>query len=267
MRFDRARFAVHHGQTAWLTNGAARGELDSPRGKLGWELRFIPAEQSFRLLHSERLLRLLSKTRFISPNGQVLADGRIWIGDQQIPLQAAPLTQGHMYGSFMHPSWVWGSCPRFDDAPDCAFQGVASRKAGQVLMSFELVLDGQRHVFNRLQHLRGRGLGLLSPGTRAEFALGRWDFSAVHDGLAVEGEYRAPREGMHRVRYRNVDGLDRFNCSQLRGSLRLQVRSADGQWRELVCAGRAPLEFVDSTPPLGIAEDYRPSFAEPLASA
>ncbi len=263
LQIDAERFGLRHGELAALYNGRAHGQLPSPAGELAWDLQFEPQQETFRVLQSELALKLLTRTRFISPNGQVRADGWIRIGDSKILLRGAAMTQGHMYGLELHSSWVWGSCPRFDNAPDCAFQGVASRKAGRNIMSFELLLDGQRHLFNRVRHVRGRGLGLLGAGTRTEFELGRWDFEAVHDGLAVRGQYRADRDSMHRVRYLNVDGQPRYNCSQLRASLELEVRERSGRTRQLICNGRAPLEFVASEPALGEDHDYLPVFDPP----
>ncbi|MBN2358174.1 MAG: hypothetical protein JXR83_01890 [Deltaproteobacteria bacterium] len=256
--FERERFGLALGDAGFLANGRATGQVPSPVGSIAWDLEFAPAQHTFRSIASPLLSRLLSKSQHRSPNSAVAASGSVQLGDRRIELVDAAMTQGHTFGSVMQRRWTWGSCPRFDGAPGCSFEGVATSRGSRILMSCELQLDGQRHAFNTLGDLVGHRLGHPARGTRARFGLGEWTFAARSPALQVSGRFHAAPP-YRLVRYQDVDGSPLYNCHHSSGSLDLDVRAVDGRERHLACAGRVPLELVERTPPLGSDRDYLPA--------
>ncbi|MFH1811472.1 MAG: hypothetical protein ABIJ09_22210 [Pseudomonadota bacterium] len=259
VRFEQARFGLHLGEHAFFNNGLARGRVTQSDATVAWDLRFDPASATFRSVANPWLARAISRSHHTSPNSQAAVQGSLHLDSDAISLDGAMLTQGHTFGRAMQDGWAWGACPRFDDAADCAFEAVATQRGSNTLMSCELVLDGKHHAFNRLRHLKGAGLGLLGEPTHARYALGDWTFAARSPELVLEGRWTAPREGMLRVRYPDVDGSVRYNCNQLLGSLELEVREITGQHRRLACQGRAPFEIVAREPPWGDETSYAPA--------
>jgi len=244
VELDTARFGIRLGEAGYFCNGLARGRLDSPIGEIAWDLSFTPSGDTYQMIASPLVNRFLLKTKHIMPNCDALAQGQVQIGETSVELRDAPLGQGHTFGPKMASRWFWGSCPRFDGDPSCSFEGLANQKG----MSFQLTLDGVRHPFNTVRHLKGRGFGLLGGGTRFEDKLGELRFSARDKGLAIEGRFSAGEEPFHLVRYLDTDGELLYNCHQSRGSLEVDITYADGRRRALRSTGRSAVEFVERHP-------------------
>lgn len=259
--FDPERFGLQLADAGSFCNGRATGRLASDHGEVGWDLGFEPAGRTFAMLADRRLQLRLAPTGYLTPNMGVRASGEFWVGDQRVGLDRAPMTQGHLFGRRMVDHFVWCTCPSFDNAPGCHFEAIAGRRIlGSVMMSCQLVLDGEVHAFNTLPDLVG-GLVGLGSGASGRFELGRWHFRARHRDIIVEGDVIGDRAPYKLVRYLSPDGSSRYNNHQSRASMVLRVRRVDGTSRELICSERASFDFVASQPAPGCAEhDYRPHF-------
>jgi hypothetical protein len=214
------------------------------------------------MLADRRLQLRLAPTGYLTPNLGVRASGQFWVGDQRIELVDAPMTQGHLFGRQLVDHFVWCTCPSFDNAPHCHFEGIANRRLlGRTLMSCQLVLDGEVIAFNGNRDIIGSLAGGGRRGVRASFELGRWTFEARHRDVIVSGQVIADRAPYRLVRYLSPDGSCRYNNHQSRAAMELTVRYRDGRERRLICGERASCDFVASQPAPGCAEgDYRPHF-------
>lgn len=229
-----------------LTSGSATGEV----GDLSWDLSYGPDAYTFTPLRSRRLTDLLSRVagtgKHWSRNESIRVGGEVTVGGRTVEFDCAPGHQGHTLGTDPPPAWTWVQCNAF---PDESVSVEALNLDGS--LSVCLRRDGAVHAMNRVHHV------LLHNGTdRVE--PGRWEFHAAGDGAELSATVAADPDHYRRVAYRAPDDSLRYNahCSVSSVSLTFE---ADGDRRTLESdAGRA--EWVDTSPPVGRTEEYRPKW-------
>lgn len=191
-----------------LTSQGSRGSIQSKGHTLRWNLSF----RSAREVSCEFIPEPLRKTKLVrialtTEHEDLRCTGKVQVDGEEISIQDAPAMQGHIRGSGVPRSWVWGHCNSFVDEKgemaDFIFEGLTARTqlVGPLttpkLSSFFFWYKGQPHRFNGmwdLMHLR------------SENTLTEWKFQADRGDLSFRGQVKAEHRDFAGLTYEDTNG-------------------------------------------------------------
>ena len=210
-----------------LEHGHTSGTLG---GRLTWELRWTPPEQSFRHFPSESMYTgSFPKTKALSPTISAPFHGTATVDGRTFTLAGSPGMQGHNWGKNHAEQWVWTHCNTFREDPRVVFEAVSSRiKLGPVsspLLTILHVEDGEG------EPLTVNGYAQLVRTTSDLDGL-RWRFRGSDGPRGVEGVFSAPADRFVGVVYEDPNGRQ-TNCLNSKiadADLRILHRDG-GIWR------------------------------------
>lgn len=243
-----------------LCHDRARGALSGAGHTASWDLRWPPAERTFRQLPSLFYLRGgLGGTTMLSPNLHVPMSGWIEADGRRFELASEPGCQTHLWGRKHAHSWAWGHCNAFEGRPDLVFETLTARleRRGRVLPPLTVLslhLGDEVLRWNRLHDVAT---------ARGQYGTGFYRFSAVAPRCRVEGEFSCHPRDMVQAEYRDPDG-SAIHCANTEiADLRLTLfrRLAPlGRWREaarLVAPRAGHFEVAGRERDPAIAEPHR----------
>lgn len=217
---------------ALLGHDRARGALVGGGHSASWELSWLPATRTHRLL--PRLFYAgggLGGTCVLSPNLSVPVSGSIEADGQRFELTREPGAQTHLWGRRHAHSWAWGHSNAFEGRPDIAFETLTARveRGGRVLpplTALSLYLGDEALRWTRLRDLAF---------TRGQFGTCFYRFSAAAPRCRLEGEFSCKPHDMVQAEYHDPGGgavhCANTEIADLRLTLFRRV-SPFGRWRE-----------------------------------
>ncbi len=196
-----------------------RGEIQTPRGKMTWDLSFH--EPTTRLRHLPSLLYPLPwpETKINAPHLSCRLSGQFGLNDQSFSLQSLPAHQAHHWGTKLANSWVWGNCTDFQEDPTAVFEGLTAgiaigQKPIRPLTFLFFVYRGKRYSF-------------LSPlvwfQNRSRYETNRWHFEAMRGDIRFLGDLTAPREQRVRIPMNSPNGLSCHIHTTMVADLKINV--------------------------------------------
>jgi hypothetical protein len=162
--------------SAELSDGGAHGSVHTDALLATWDLKFSDPHPPFRHLPRDFLYGTrLPKTKFLSPYPNASFDGRITVGEREIPVQGWRGMIGHNWGAEHAERWVWVQGTGFEGRhPGDYFDMAAGRikVAGLTtpwVANANLVLDGTEHRLGGFERIRSTGIE--EESTRCRFEL------------------------------------------------------------------------------------------------
>ena len=242
-----------------LRHHSAHGRLHGHGHRVNWELSWTPARSTHRHLPDIMYRRGgLGETTVLAPNLDVAMRGAITVDDERYTIDEEPGGQTHLWGRKHAHQWAWGHCNAFSGRPGAAIELLSvNLKRGGIhlprLTVFSLYLDGRVHRFNGFRHT------LL---TGAEYAPGRFEFSARKRGLRIEGCFSCPLDNMVLTPYLDPDGEPSYCANSEIADLSIDIyeRASRNRWREadhLLAPGSGHFEVGSRTRPTGITAEHR----------
>jgi hypothetical protein len=241
---------ISFGEQSYFRRGAIAGDLG---GRIVWNLEFEENVRSFRSIEVPLLGAVLSSSKNVSPNNNILVSGSCGIDGRTIRFDHEPGHQGHTWGTRMPQGWAWSQCNDFS-RKGTVFEMVAlDRGEGRSIGAMNFKWNGEDHYFNKLQHLTGRRMLLVTFEANRFIWNGRkLTFSGVDGNLRIEGSATANPLQYHLVRYTDTDGTSLYNLNDSVADLELRVYSKmETGWKHVdeVTSGAARLEFVGRSIP------------------
>jgi hypothetical protein len=225
-----APFAITIGPDAALGHGSARGALAGRGHDVRWDLRWLPAEHTYRQLPGLVYRTGFGDTKVLTPNLDVPLRGEVTVDGRTLRFDGDPAGQTHLWGKKHAHEWAWGHCNAFEGKRGAALETLTVRlkKRGLVLPPLTVLglqLDGEMLRWGELRH---------TPFTRGSYSTGSYRFSALAPDARLEGELSCRPEDMTLTEYHDPDGEPSFCANTCAGDLRLTVfrRSLLGRFRE-----------------------------------
>jgi hypothetical protein len=235
---------------AALSDGTMVGAFDD----VAWDLRWRPAERPYQPVHPVLGRLGLAKTVLVLPHADVVIEGSLKIGTDELELAGARGGQAHLWGSKHASSWAWAHCgdltsPSGEPVPGAFFDAVSAlvpRLGRTIGPNTPVVGSFGAEGFRSTSPLR-----IL--GNPSRFDVDGWRFEAV-DGLRkLAAEVRAAREQVAGVTYHDPDGEEAYCYNSETASVRVELHTRAGRrgpWRpseSLVSQGRCHFEFGTRT--------------------
>jgi hypothetical protein len=219
----------------------AHGSVHTDALTASWDLRFSDEHEAFHHLPREFLYDAkLPKTKFLSPFPNALFDGRVNVGDREIPVEGWRGMIGHNWGAEHAERWVWIQGAAFDggepgDYFDMAVgrikvAGLQTPWVGNAM----LTLDGEPHRLGGFGHI---------PSTDVNEEPTRCGFGLKGDKVKVTGTVSAAAKDFVAWIYADPVGPEHntLNCSI--SDLDLDVELDGRPARRLSVRGAAAYEF------------------------
>jgi hypothetical protein len=231
-----------------LTHASAVGVISGAGHSVAWDLRWLPAAQTYRQLPSLVYKTGFGDTKVLTPNLDVPVRGTITVDDRVFELDGDPFGQTHVWGKKHAHSWAWGHCNAFEGKRGAALEALTVRlKRGPLtlppLTVLGLELDGETLRWGELRH---------TPFTRGRYSTGHYEFSATSPTARLVGELSCRPEDLTLATYHDPDGEPSYCANTTVGDLRLTVyRRGLLKWREaarLHAPGTAAFEVASRTP-------------------
>jgi hypothetical protein len=231
--------------------GSSSGQLESPAGRVGWDLGFErcpgPLGEPMCLLPTRRLVEApFPRNKLLTPfpaagfSGTVSWDGRSW------DLGGWTGMQGHNWGSAHNPEYAWGQCV-FTDAsggPVAVAEGASGRIAvgsgvSPLLSMLVVRLPEEEHRFDRV-------VDLWRQRPRLDFP--RWTLEMRGRAGAARLEVQARTTSMVCLAYQNPARPVSYCVNSKTASVRLALRPRRGPALELRSRHGGALEFLRPSP-------------------
>lgn len=245
-RIEHDFFYFAAGSSAIFDDGA-RGEIVQGANRMSWEFKFEEPCLSLRHYPFPLYFGGFPKTKFLAPYVSCRVSGEFNLNNRRFALDHLPAHQGHLWGTEMAHSWVWGNCNTFEEDPDFCFEGLSAsvRMAGRTTPPMTLLFF----------EWEGKTYRLNSPArwltNRSEHGLDRWHFEGVTGDLLFRGDLFARTQEMAGVRYEDPGGSERFCHNTKTADLEVQVlRKRGSDWepvRTYHAAHSAAFEMVQPT--------------------
>ncbi len=236
---------------ARLHDGGMSGAFDD----VAWDLRWAPTDHGYEHVHP-MLQRLgVAKTVLVLPHADLVIDGTISIGEEQLQLRGARGGQAHLWGSKHASSWAWVHCNDFTHADGSPAPGAFVDGVSVFVPRFGRDVGPNTPVVARID---GRDFTSTSPlrvlRNDSTFALTGWRFEAVDGDRKLIGEVDAERDQLAGVTYHDPDGDLAYCYNSETASMRLHVFERAhqvGGWKHLstlFAPGRTHFEYAQRTP-------------------
>jgi hypothetical protein len=226
---------------AALTDGRARGRIQTPALDAGWDLAFSDDHEPFHHLPRDFLYRApLPKTKFLSPYPDAVFNGQIELDGERIEVEGWRGMMGHNWGAEHAERWVWVQGSGFEgrSAEDYFDMAVGRIKVGGATTPWVgnamLMLDGVPHRLGGFGHI---------PSTQVSEEPTAASFELKGSGVALSGRVSAPAKDFVAWIYADPVGPEHntLNCSI--SDLELRVER-DGRPAETLTVSRsAAYEF------------------------
>ncbi|HSD89582.1 MAG TPA: tocopherol cyclase family protein [Kofleriaceae bacterium] len=226
-----------------LGHDHAVGQADGDGHSISWDLRWMPAASTVRLLPDLAYSLKIGETVALWPNQRVPMTGSLVVDGERLSFDHVPLGQCHLWGTKHAYNWTWAHCVDFAGAPDAGIELLAVKlhKRGRTigpLVMLHLDLDGERHDLHQFRHVARN---------RAQWGGTRVTFTAQSLRLKVEGELTCEPRDMILAPYEDPDGTHVYCSNTEIGDAHLTVYKRSGMgWREhrtLVAKRRAHFEL------------------------
>jgi hypothetical protein len=236
-RIEREPFGFGIGD-AMLRHDSATGSLETRAGRLGWDLSWDPAEETFRQYPSLLYRLPVPKQKVVVPNQDVRFRGTVRWNDRVVECGGEPGQQAHLWGTKHAERWAWGNCSAFEGV-DATFEGVSGRVRVGPLVTPELATyflrrGGRWRRLNSLWKLVAHG---------AQVDLPVFRFRGEGDGIRISGEGSARLEDFVGVEYTDPDGEHLWCYNTKVADLRIDVEG-EGRSETLHARRTFALEFV-----------------------
>ena len=232
---------------ATLSDGAMAGGFED----VAWELSWTPALRPYQPVNPVLGSIGVAKTVLVLPHADVVIDGSLKVGSEDIPLAGVRGGQAHLWGSKHASTWAWARCSDLsgpDGAPALGafFDGVSA-----VINRFGRSIGPNTPLVGRFG---GQDFESTSPfriiRNRSRFGVDGWHFEAVAGARKLVGEVSADREQLAGVTYHDPDGEEAYCYNSETASVRLELQHRDGaggSTETFVSQGRCHFEFGTRT--------------------
>jgi hypothetical protein len=212
-------------QCALLTD-RLYGSLAEGKNEISWDLKFVPAAETFHHIDENARKLFKPKTLICAPNLAVEFSGKVKANNQEFLLDRAPGCQQHIWGSKHAESWAWAHCNLFEGEPDAIFEGLSARpRRGPVTMPpltlAYLRFRGQEYRFNTISYLFK---------AKNQFGDYDWQFKTGDSTVRLRGEADASPKDMIQVEYPDPDGDRTFCINSEIGNLKLTLEHRTGRF-------------------------------------
>lgn len=241
-----------------LSDFGAKGELESDRGTLSWDLEWKPDLPAYGHVHPVLQRLKIAKTVLYLPHADLEMSGRVSIGGRDIALERVKGGQAHLWGSKHASRWAWAHCNDLVDDSGRArtdfIDGVSV-----FVPRFGRELGPNTPVVARIG---GEDLAFINPiqvmRAKSDFDLTSWSFECKGLTRKVVGNVAARKDDLVGVTYHDPDGelAYCYNTEVANMDLELYRRSTPfAGWRlyqRLKSDGRAHFEYAQRDPIDGV---------------
>ena len=198
---------------ATLTDGRAKGRVQTPALGASWDLTFSDDHEPFHHLPRDFLYRApLPKTKFLSPYPDAVFTGQIELDGERIEVEGWRGMIGHNWGAEHAERWVWIQGSGFEgrSAEDYFDMAVGRIKVGGATTPWVgnamLMLDGEPHRLGGFGHI---------PSTQVSEEPTAASFELKGSGVALSGRVSAPAKDFVAWIYADPVGPEHntLNCS------------------------------------------------------
>ena len=231
-----------------LGDRGATGSVEGASWELSWSPRLPVAEPVHQLLRRAKI----AKTVFTVPHPDVVIDGTIRFGDEELEVRGAKGGQAHLWGSKHAQRWAWTHCNDLEGAEDSYWEGVSV-----FVPRFGRTIGPSTPVVARVRGEDFRSHGPVQIVRNAStFDLTSWTCVATDGKRRLTAEITAPRASLVGVTYHDPDGDLAYCYNSEVASMTLHVEDRAGRaWRRretLVSPGRTHFEYAQRTPVDGV---------------
>ncbi|MGZ4503751.1 MAG: hypothetical protein ACXVW3_07650 [Nocardioidaceae bacterium] len=232
--------------------GASAGELGSPTGRVGWDLRWDrhPGRPGspMSLLPSPRLVDApFPKNKLLTPLPVAAFAGTVTWNGETWDLGSWVGMQGHNWGSSHSPEYAWGQCvfaAAADGTPSAVLEAASGRiplgRGQSPLISMLVVRRGEEEYrFDRILDLWRQ---------RPELDFPRWSLRMRGSSGEAHLEMRSPTTSMVCLAYRNPARATSYCLNSKTASVRLRLAPRNGPGFELRSEHGGALEFLRAAP-------------------
>lgn len=240
---------------AVLTQERMSGQLPDA----AWDLRFRPSAHSYTHVHPVLRMAGAAQTFLTLPQANLLVEGRVTFGGEEIELSGVHGAQAHLYGSKHARTWAWVHAGDFIDEDRRPVPGTVIDAVSVVVNRFGRDVGPSTPVVGRIEDEDFISTSpirvLTNPST---FALTGWHFEAVAGKRKLIAEVDARRSQLAGVAYEDPDGEGAYCYNTETATLRLQLLHRArhvGGWalrRRFQAPGRAHFEYAQRTPVPGM---------------
>ncbi len=207
-----------------LSPNQTRGNLQSKGSSVEWDLKFlIPQTHSFYFIPEILSRTGLIRHSIVTEQEELLVSGSTRVNQETIHWHEAFGMTGHLFGSSMGHSWVWGHCNTFTNErgthEKLIFEGLTGKpKLGlfstPALSSFYFFYQNQPYLFNTLRD---------SVFLKSSHSLNEWKFQADRRDLSFRGLVRAEHKDFIGLTYENTDGSILYDSSSALSEMKVWV--------------------------------------------
>ena len=228
-RIERDVFYFAAGPSAIYDEGA-RGEIVQGANKMSWELKFEEPSLSLRHYPAPLYWGKFPKTKFLAPYLSMRLSGEFRLNDRRFTLNQLSAHQGHLWGTEMAHSWVWGNCNAFQEDETFCFEGISAQvKVGERLTPPMTLLFF--YWEGKLYRMSGPSHWVTN---RSEHGLDRWHLEGKSGDLLFTGDIFARTEEMAGVRYQDPNGSERFCHNTKTADMKVQIlRKRKSGWEPI----------------------------------
>lgn len=235
---------------ARVSDGGCSGSAVDEGGRtMRWELEWQPLATPFAFFPAamERLAGGATYPIVSVPIAR--AEGHVDVDGERIECEATPVQQSHLFGGRHAHRWGWVHALGFDTDPDgylVLIWARAARLGGRTppVSSIALRVGGRE--------LRAAGFRGLRSVLWGDGGAGLVHFSALIDGVDIEGELEVPTDLLTGVTYHDPDGAEVFCANTEVADLRLRLRERDGAVQTVSCRAACGFERGTRTRPHGV---------------
>ena len=138
-----------------MTEHNSKGTLSTFHDIIKWNVDwFADPDTSFRYFPSDRFYRYsIPPMKMYTPNPLLRIDGKISVGELDIPLESAPGVQSHFWGNALPEKFVWLQCNAFEETDFAEIEALtftpfSSFPLNPKLSVLRMNLFQEQHVFN-----------------------------------------------------------------------------------------------------------------------
>lgn len=188
---------------AAIYNSGARGQVSSGGHEISWDLQYLPNPSSFRLYPYSFYYLGFPKTKLISPNWSIRAEGRMSVDGESFEFRDAPGCQAHLWGSKRVEHWAWAHCNTFLEDPGAVLEILTTQFpiGKKMLRPVTLIClslgDGRQIKLNRMIHW------FLN---KSRYDLAGWEAEGERGHWRVQVRVNSSPEAMVGVTYNDTDG-------------------------------------------------------------